>query len=117
MVDEFGNSETPDHTIEEIDDFIKFNDVGGTFLTEETLTPIKPKDETIYDLNNGTIPFSSAGIEDRVDLCLDIRKENLLASALEADEEELTEIRKKLDIVNEKIDKDKVHDRFEILDL
>ena len=52
MVDEFGNSETPDHTIEEIDDFIKFNDVGGTFLTEETLTPIKPKDETIYDLNN-----------------------------------------------------------------
>jgi len=101
----------------EIDDFINFNNGDGGYVTEETLTPILPKDETVYDLNNGTVAFYSEGIEDRADSCLEQRKEILLEWAKHANDDELSDIRESLDVVQLKIDKDKVQDRFEILDL
>lgn len=103
----------------DIDDYIKFNTkvYDYVYIAEKTLTPPLPKDETVYDLNNGATDFSSEGVEERADSCLEQRKDILFKWAKHADDDELSDIRETLDIVNSKINKDKIHDRFEILDL
>ena len=59
--------------LKDIDSFIEWNN-HGDFLIEETLTPSLPKDETIYELNNISKDFSSLGIEERNEICLEQRK-------------------------------------------
>jgi hypothetical protein len=104
---------------EDIDDFVEFGALSddNSWITEDTLTPPLPKDETIHKLNNGSQGFSTEGIEERIDGCLEERKDRLKESAQNAERCELDDIRDRLNWVYSQINKDKIHDRLDILDL
>ncbi len=116
MEGQTGKSETPKSMAEEIDEFVEMRG-GDGYITESTLTPHLPKDETIYALNNKYGEFSWDGIDERCESYLEQRESNLLESKGKASSEELGDIQSRLDIVHIKMENNKIHDRFEILDL
>ena len=108
----------------------KKRDFGIEFnLSEDFISPgslVSPDDDSITPVISNTIfsennnkdkEFSTDGISDREFNGLDKRHKNLLKSKENATQKELQYLEDRIDFVKEKIDENRIHNRFEILDL
>ena len=96
------------------------NSINPTSLIspgESSLTSLLPRDITIYSNNNKYHPFSIDGIDKRTLNFQEQRLKNLLNSKEKASKAEVEDIQLRLDMVELKIENNKIHSRFEILDL
>lgn len=114
---DYTGSEVPKPLRKGIDSLIDWNSGDDHFVSEDNLTPMLPRDETIYSNNNKDRPFSEDGIDERSEACMERREARLSSLKEYVDKKELVYLKERLGDVRLKIENNKIHSRFEILDL
>jgi len=103
---------------DKVDKLIKWR-TNGDFITDDdsSITPTILWDGKISEINNRDKEFSMDGVLKRELDNLEQRKENIEKSLETANKKEKKYLEGRLEVVDEIVEKNKIHNRFEILDI